>query len=341
MARLFEKTRLGTLELRNRLVMAPMCMYSCPEQDGRVKDFHVIHYGARALGGVGLVICEATAVNPEGRISLEDAGLWNDDQIEPYSRVVDAIHAGGAKAGIQLAHAGKKSRGTPHPSAPSPIPFSDDYPAPKEMKARDIDQVVHDFQKAASRAVKAGFDILEIHGAHGYLINSFLSPLTNQRHDEYGKDRMLILDQIFAAIREVIPSTTPIILRISASDWAEDGNTPESLARDLSRGVLERHGISGLHVSSGGVVMAPITPYPGYQVGMAHTMGSQLNTKIIAGGMIDCPDLAESIVHEGRADFVFLGRALLRDPNWPLRAANRLNADIDWPRQYLRGKFSP
>lgn len=319
--------------------MAPMCMYSCFPQDGMVDDFHVQHYGARAMGGVGLVICEATAIHPDGRISPEDAGLWEDRHIDAYARVVRAIHRGGAKAAIQLAHAGRKSQAAEKPIAPSPIAFNKSYKTPKKMNAFDIDMAARDFGAAAARALEAGFDAIEVHGAHGYLINEFLSPLTNHRKDEYGRDRLLFLDQVLTQIRSRIPSSMPLILRVSAEDWEEGGNSAESLAQALAGGILDRHGVSTVHVSTGGVVDAPVLVYPGYQIPAAETMSRILKTRVIGGGLIDSPEMAESIVQDGRADFVFLGRALLRDPHWVLRAAAVLKHDLQWPRQYQRAKF--
>jgi NADPH2 dehydrogenase len=338
MAKLLEPTRLGTMALRNRVVMAPMCMYSCFNQDGMVDDFHVMHYSSRSYGGVGLVICEATAVDPESRISMEDAGLWNDQQILPFSRVVKAIHQGGAKAAIQLAHAGRKSRSTTEPVGPMAEAFSDDYPVPRELHPKDIDFIANQFAQSARRAVEAGFDAIEVHGAHGYLISTFLSPLSNKRPDEYGKDRLLFLEQILSGIREVIPSSMPLLLRVSGSDWTDKGNSPESLGNLLAGGILTRHGITAVHVSSGGVVNVPIHVYPGFQIPLAHTLSQILDLPIIGGGMIDDPSMAESIVQDGRADFIFLARALLREPHWVLRASRELNHPVEWPKQYERGK---
>jgi len=314
-------------------------MYSCLGQDGIVDSFHQVHYGSRAQGGVGLVICEATGVSPEGRISKECAGLWEDSHIEPYGRVVETIHRGGAKAAIQLNHAGRKSRATSRPLGPSPEAFNAQYPQPEKLSPKEIDRIAKDFGAAAGRAVNAGFDAIEIHGAHGYLISSFLSPLTNHRPDEYGRDRTLFLEQVLGEVRKSIPLGMPLLLRISAHDWAEGGNTPELLGAELSRGILDRYGIAAVHVSSGGVVETSLQPYPGYQIPLAHELKSILSLPIIGGGLIDSPEMAESILQDRRADFIFLARALLRDPYWVLRAAHQLKFDIPWPTQYERGRF--
>ncbi|KGE71273.1 oxidoreductase [Spirochaeta lutea] len=339
MPTLFEPVSLGTMKLRNRVIMAPMCMYSCPEKDGKAGDFHVMHYAARSYGGVGLVLLEATGVHPQGRISEEDLGLWQEDQIPGLQRVVRAIHAGGAKAGIQLGHAGRKSRATPDPVAPSALAFNASYPQPRELSPGEIEQIAGDFGSAARRAVEAGFDCVEIHGAHGYLISEFLSPLCNRRHDDYGRDRLLFLERVLDNVRRSVPEGFPLILRISAEDYAPGGNNPETLGELLGQGILDRYGISALHVSSGGVVDSSIQPYPGYQIPMAETIQECTGAPVIAGGLIQSPEHAESIVAQGRGEFIFLGRALLRDPHWCLRAAHELGAEIPWPTPYRRGRF--
>ncbi|WP_040228653.1 NADPH dehydrogenase NamA [Bhargavaea cecembensis] len=336
MATLFESIKFGEVTLRNRIVMSPMCMYSCPEGDGRVQDWHLVHYPTRAVGGAGLIIVEATAVQPEGRISNEDLGIWEDGQIEGLGRLTDLIKQHGAAAGIQLAHAGRKSETDGDIFAPSAIAFNDRYKEPKEMTTEDIRATVSAFREAARRAKKAGFDVIELHGAHGYLLNEFLSPLSNRRTDEYGgsaENRYRVLRETIDAVKEVWDG--PLFVRVSASDWTDGGMGPDDYV-PMARWMKEQ-GVDFIDVSSGAVVPARIESYPGYQVPFSETIRSGAGIATGAVGMIAEPEHAEEIVRNGRADLVLLGRELLRDPYWPRRAANVLGAEVEAPVQYERG----
>jgi NADPH2 dehydrogenase len=339
MTSLFTGYKLKHMELKNRIVMAPMCMF-CADQDGNPNDWHYIHYTSRAVGGTGLILLEATGVESRGRITDRDLGLWKDEQIAGLKRIVDACHAQGAKVGVQLAHAGRKSEVLTEQSiAPSPIAFSDRYRTPTEMTKEDIDQVKSSFREAARRADMAGFDVIELHGAHGYLISEFLSPLTNQRTDEYGgneESRSRFLREVLQEVVSVWPKDKPIIVRVSAEDFAEGGNHDHILANMLK--LVQNEGIDLVNVSSGGVVNVGVDAYPGYQVGYAETIKKATGLPVVAGGLITSPHMAEEIVQKGQADLIFLGRELLRNPYWPLHAAKELQEEIKWPAPYERSK---
>lgn len=339
MAKLFEGMKIKNMEVRNRIVMPPMCMYSAGE-DGLALDWHRIHYATRAIGGVGLIILEATGVENRGRITDRDLGLWDDAQIEGLADIVGLCKEYGSKVAIQLAHAGRKSEVSSEPSiAPSPIPFNDNYRTPQEMTKEDILMVEDAFQAAAKRADIAGFDAIELHAAHGYLINEFLSPLTNKRTDEYGgsiRNRARFLIEILTKIKRVWPKEKPILVRVSAEEYLPEGNHPEDLIEILNQ--IKSEGVDLVHVSSGGVVEAGIKPYPGYQVLFAEMIRKFTLLPVIAGGLIASPELAEEIVQNERADFVFMGRELLRNPYWPLQAAKELREEIPWPAPYVRAR---
>lgn len=340
MSKLFSSFKVKNLELKNRIVMAPMCMYSA-EEDGKAKEWHYIHYATRAIGGTALIIQEATAVEPRGRITDRDLGIWDDSQIDGLKRIVTECKKHGAAMGIQLAHAGRKCEAASEEIiAPSAIAFDENYKLPKEMSKEDIDEVVQAFKKAASRVLQIGYDIIEIHGAHGYLINEFLSPLSNKRSDEYGgslENRARFLKEVVRAVREVWPMEKPLMLRVSAEDFVPEGNHPEDLAQIIN--LVKEEGIDIINVSSGAVVPAIIKPYPGYQVKYAEIIKENTGLPVIAGGLITEAAMAEEIVQNNRADMVFLARELLRNPYWPLYAAHELKDEIDWPEQYLRGKI--
>ncbi|SIT81360.1 NADPH dehydrogenase NamA [Edaphobacillus lindanitolerans] len=336
MSKLFEPIEIKGVTLRNRIVMSPMCMYSCPEQDGRVQDWHLVHYPSRAVGGAGLIIVEATAVQPEGRISNEDLGIWEDGHTDGLRRLTELVKSHGAAAGIQLAHAGRKSETDGDIFAPSAIAFSDRYKQPNEMTADDIRETVSAFREAARRAKEAGFDVIELHGAHGYLLNEFLSPLSNLREDEYGgsaENRYRIVRETIDAVKEVWDG--PLFVRISASDWTEGGMKPDDYVPMVQW--MKEQGVDLIDVSSGAVVQARIESYPGYQVPFSETIRTGAGILTGAVGMITEPEHAEEIVQNGRADLVLLGRELLRDPFWPRRAAEKLGAELDTPVQYERG----
>lgn len=340
MARLFSPFSFKNVELKNRIVMAPMCMYSA-DNDGNAADFHYIHYTSRAIGGVGLIILEATGVEGRGRISDKDLGIWKDEHVEGLKRITEGCKRYGAKVGIQLAHAGRKSTvSSENCIAPSPIAFSDEYRVPVEMTKDDIKKVINSFRTAATRANQAGFDFIELHAAHGYLINEFLSPLTNNRTDEYGgnlKNRVKFLKEILKEISMVWPKKKPIIVRVSASDYLEGGNTIDSIVDILKE--IKEAGIDFVDVSSGGVVNVNPEAFPGYQVKFAEMIKREVKIPVIAGGLITSPLMAEEIIGNERADLIFLGRELLRNPYWPLQASSILEESIKWPKQYERAEI--
>lgn len=356
MAHLFEPFSLRGMTLRNRIVVSPMCEYS--SDDGFATDWHMVHLGSRAVGGAGLVITEAAAVSPEGRITPNDLGIYRDEHIPALARIVAFIHTHGAKAGIQLAHAGRKassarpwdggaavaaSDGGWTPLAPSPIGFSPDSAAPLEMGEGDIANVLADFPAAARRAITCGFDAIEIHAAHGYLLHSFFSPLSNLRDDRYGgsfENRTRLLREVTGAVRAVIPTGVPLLVRISASDWAGGGWTVEDsvrLARDLAS-----LGCDLIDASSGGLVSHQrIALRPHYQVPFAEKIRAEAGIATGAVGLITEAHAADAIVRNGQADLVLLARELLRDPYWPLHAAATLGVEVDWPVQYDRARPRP
>ena len=336
--KLFTPYTLKNLQLRNHIVMPPMCMYSAGT-DGMPTDFHFTHYTSRAVGGVGLIIREATAVIPCGRISGHCLGLWNDGQAEALAPVVAACRKQGAAMAIQLNHAGRKCEADePVVYAPSAIPFDEKSPMPREMTRADIQDTVQAFRAAAARAAAAGFDIVEIHAAHGYLLSEFLSPLTNIRTDEYGgstENRTRLLKEVLEAVHEVWPAERPVLLRVSAEDYEPDGMHPEEMARILK---IVKPYVDMVDISTGGVVPTPPPAlYPGYQLKAAEYIRQQVGLPTIAVGLLTDPHHVEEILCGGRADLTALGRALLRDPYWVLHAARELDLDYPWPEQYLRG----
>lgn len=334
MSKLFTPYRTRGVELKNRIVMSPMCQYSAKE-DGVITDWHRVHYPARAQGGAGLIVVEATAVEPQGRISARDLGLWDERQKDGLRELVQLIHFHGAKAAIQLAHAGRKATVPGEIVAPSPLAFSDQFPVPKALEQTEIRQLVMRFQHSALLARQAGFDIIEIHAAHGYLINQFLSPLTNQRDDEYGgtpENRFRFLREIVLAVREGWDG--PLWVRFSAEEYAEGGNHVEDTVR-FARWCKEL-GIDLIDVSSGGVVPFPIHDGPGYQVPFAARIKQEAEMDTGAVGLITDPQQAEEILEKGQADLIFLGRELLRNPYWPIQAALKLGDVAPVPTQYSR-----
>lgn len=348
---LFSSFQLRELTFANRIGVSPMCQYS--SVDGFATDWHLVHLGARAQGGAGLVIVEASAVTPEGRISSGDLGIWKDEHIPALRRITEFLHSQGAHAGIQLAHAGRKGsmtvpfhgerllgrgEGGWTPVAPSAIAFSDSYAVPAALDKSGMDAVVKAFADAARRARKAGFDVVEIHSAHGYLLHEFLSPLSNQRTDEYGgsfENRTRLLLQVVDAVRGAWPQNLPVLVRISATDWVEGGWTiDDSVA--LAK-LLKEHGVDLVDCSSGGnVAHAKIPVAPGYQVQFAARIRREAGIATAAVGMITEPVQANRIVAEGEADMVLLAREMLRDPYWAVHAAAALNEPASWPVQYLR-----
>ena len=359
-ASLFDPLALRGITLRNRIVVSPMCQYSCDRQDGVATDWHFVHLGSRAVGGAALVFTEATAVEARGRISPQDLGLWNDEQIEPLARITRFIKEQGAVAGIQLAHAGRKASvrqpwhgGGPVPEdeggwpvvGPSPLPFAEHYPVPHELSVDEIGDVVSAFARAAERSLAAGFEVIELHAAHGYLYHQFLSPASNTRTDRYGgsfENRIRIVVETVRAVRRVWPEHLPLVVRISATDWLEDAvripswTLEQSIA--LAR-VLREEGVDVIDCSSGGNVPHVHVPAgPGYQTSFAERIRRDASIRTMAVGMITTPEQADSILRSAQADLVALAREELRDPYWPLRAARVLGHDVAWPDQYERAR---
>lgn len=339
MSKLFSPFKLREIEFKNRIVMAPMCMDSADEY-GFSNSFHYVHYVTRAVGGVGLIILEATAVESRGRIAHEDIGIWKDEQIDGLRKIVEECKKYGTMMCLQIAHGGRKCEvGCENIIAPSPIAFTEKHRVPNEMTKEDIKIVINSFREAAIRAEKAGFDALEIHAAHGYLINEFLSKLTNKRTDEYGgnhENRARFLKEIVVAVREVWPKEKPLIIRVSAEEYEDKGNHADDVARMLN--FIKAEGVDMIDVSSGGVI--PVMPdvYPGYQIECANEINYKTALPVIGGGLITSPLMAEEIIQNDRADMVYLGRELLRNPYWPLKASQELDHDIEWPKQYHRSK---
>lgn len=351
-AGLFTPFTLRSLTLRNRIVVSPMCQYS--SVDGFATDWHLVHLGSRAVGGAAVVMAEATAVSPEGRISPHDLGIWNDGHIDALARITRFIAAQGAIAGIQLAHAGRKAsvdapwrggrvldehEGGWRPIlAPSAEAFSARTPVPVEMGHDHIERIIGDFRRAAERALAAGFQVVELHGAHGYLLHEFLSPLSNKRTDRYGgsfENRIRFTLETVDAVRQVWPEALPLLMRLSATDWTEGGWDIEQSV-ELSR-ILRTRGVDLVDTSSGGnVAGAKIPVGPGYQVEFAERIRRDAGIPTGAVGMITDPHQAEEIIQGGKADVVVLARELLRDPYWPLRAARVLGVKVTWPSQYER-----
>jgi len=349
---LFDPLKIRGLTLANRIAVSPMCQYSC--ENGFANDWHFVHLGSRAVGGAGLVFAEATAVTAEGRITPQDLGLWTDAHAEPLARIVKFIHSQGSVAAIQLAHAGRKAStarpwegGTKLPEskggwsevvAPSAVAFSPEYPMPAALTEEGIATVIRAFGDAAGRAQKAGFRVIEIHAAHGYLLQEFLSPLSNLRTDRYGgsfDNRTRIVREVVQAIREQWPESRPLFIRISATDWVAGGWDIEQSV-DLAR-QLEPLGVDLVDCSSGGNVFnAKIPVAPNYQVGFAERIRHDTGILTGAVGLITEPDQAESILQTGQADLIVMAREMLRNAYWPMRAAKELGHAMSWPVQYLR-----
>lgn len=348
---LFAPLKLRNLTLPNRIAVSPMCEYS--SVDGFANDWHFVHLGSRAIGGAGLIFTEATAVNPEGRITPSDLGLWKNEHIAELQRITAFLHQHGAYSGIQLAHAGRKasmsvpwephrvipaSEGGWQPVSPSAIPFAEDYATPAALDRAGMDKIVADFIAATHRAIAAGFDVVEVHAAHGYLLHEFLSPLSNQRTDEYGgsfENRVRFPLHVIRAVRSAWPQHLPLFVRISATDWVEGGwNLDESVAFAKLMG---HAGVDLIDVSTGGNHPAQQIPVgPGYQVPHSETIRREADIPTGAVGMITKPVQADQIIRNGQADLVLLAREMLRDPYWPLRAAHELKQEISWPVQYAR-----
>ncbi|MGE5609258.1 MAG: NADH:flavin oxidoreductase/NADH oxidase [Bacillota bacterium] len=353
MSHLFSPLKLRELEFRNRVFVSPMCQYS--SVDGMATDWHLVHLGSRAVGGAALVMAEATAVSPEGRITPEDLGIWSEKHVEGLRRIARFIKEHGAAPAIQIAHAGRKAStaapwqgGNPlsmeaggwQPIAPTPLPFDDKHPVPREMTGLDIAAVVEQFAAAAKRSLAAEFEAVEIHMAHGYLLHEFLSPLTNRRTDEHGgtlENRMRLPLAVARRVREIWPGKWPVFVRISATDWVEGGwDIQQSII--LSRS-LKDLGIDLIDCSSGGLVPHAKMPVsPGYQVPFAEAIRREVGIATGAVGLIIKPEQADRIIRNNQADAVLLAREMLRNPYWPLHAAHVLGVDVSWPKQYARAK---
>lgn len=355
MPHLFEPFTLRGLTLKHRIVVSPMCMYS--SRDGFANDWHLVHLGSRACGGAALVFTEATSVEAEGRISPDDLGLWKDEHIEFLRRITTFIKSQSSAPGIQLAHAGRKAstlspqegkrgivskeNGGWMPLAPSPIPFNPGDPSPEELTVEGIQRIVRKFREAAARALAAGFEVVEMHSAHGYLLNEFLSPLANHRKDAYGgsfDNRTRIVREVTAAVREVWPESKPLFLRISATDWKEPEGWTIEQSVELAK-MVRGLGVDLIDCSSGGLVPdAKIPAAPGYQIPFAERIRREAGIATGAVGLITTTAQADEIIRAGKADLVLMARGFLRDPYFPLRAAAELGHDIEWPKQYLRAK---
>ncbi|MEI9945605.1 MAG: NADPH dehydrogenase NamA [Chitinophagaceae bacterium] len=353
MSLLFQPLTLRSLTIKNRIVVSPMCQYSA--EDGFANDWHLVHLGSHAVGGAGIVFTEATSVSPEGRISPGDLGIWKDEQIGMLKRITSFIEKHGAVPGIQLAHAGRKAshhipwkggnaladnEGAWQTVAPSAIPFKEDEPAPQAMDKKATQQLINDFKAAAVRAATAGFKIIEIHAAHGYLLNEFMSPISNQRTDEYGgsfENRIRIVLEVIHAVREVWNKDLPLFMRISSADWVEGGWTAEDSVKLAL--VIKDKGVDLLDCSSGGISplqKIPVTPL--YQVPFSEKIKKETGMLTSAVGLITTAQEAEQVLQEQQADLIFLARQMLRDPYFPLHAAKELKVDIPWPVQYERAK---
>jgi len=356
MRHLFEPLKLRGLTLKHRIAVSPMCMYS--SLDGFANDWHLVHLGSRACGGAALVMTEATAVEPEGRISPDDLGLWKDEHIEFLKRITSFIKSQGAAPGIQLAHAGRKaSTYSPHvrtakgyipvgqdgwkPVAPSAIPVDTAATVPEELTVDGVQRIIHKFAEAAGRALTAGFEVIELHAAHGYLLDEFLSPLSNHRTDAYGgslENRTRLVREVVTAVRRVWPEEKPLFLRISATDWKEPEGWTVDQSVELAK-MVKGLGVDLIDCSSGGLVPdAKVPAAPGYQVPFAERIRKEAGIATGAVGFITTAAQADEIIRDGKADVVLLAREFLRDPYFPLHAAAELGQDIDWPKQYLRAK---
>ncbi|HTL89649.1 MAG TPA: NADH:flavin oxidoreductase/NADH oxidase [Leptolyngbya sp.] len=351
MPHLFEPFHQRGIVFRNRVAVSPMCQYS--SKDGFANDWHTVHLVSRAVGGAGLIITEASAIEPEGRISPQDLGIWQDEQIEPLANIVKMLHHNGAMAGIQLAHAGRKASTAPPwengvvlseaqggwiPIAPSALPFESESIKPIALSIEQIQALTRSFVAAAQRSLEAGFDVIEIHAAHGYLLHEFLSPISNQRTDEYGgsfANRIRFLCEVTAAVRAILPDQTPLWVRISAIDWLENGWTIEESV--LLSDKLKSLGVDLMDCSSGAIAPGEkISTGAGYQTGFADRIRRETGIATGAVGMITSPEQADQIIRMGQADMVLLGREMLRDPYWAMRAAKKLRQSIPTPVQYQR-----
>ncbi|WP_059102973.1 NADH:flavin oxidoreductase/NADH oxidase [Shouchella shacheensis] len=336
---LFTPYQLKDLALKNRVVMSPMCQYSVEAKDGIPNDWHTLHYTSRAVGGTGLIIVEMTNVEPDGRISDYCLGLWSDEHTSAFKEIVDNAHKHGAKVGIQIAHAGRKAEDAKVPVAPSAIAFDETFKTPRALSTEEVEEMVEKYRLAARRAVEAGVDTIELHGAHGYLIHQFHSPLSNKRTDKYGQDLTRFGVEVIQAVKSEMPKEMPLLMRISGTEFV-DGGYGMKEAIDFSKAYQEA-GVDMFDVSAGGE--GPITPHGrpgthgGYQVPYARQLKEALDVPVMAVGRLDAPALANNVIGTEDADLIAIGRGLLRNPYWALEAAKQLKKDMDVPVQYKAG----
>lgn len=346
MSNMFSPYSIKNLTIKNRIVMPPMCQYSVDKEDGVPNDWHSVHYVSRAVGGAGLIILEMTSVTPEGRITNRDLGLWSDEQIPHYQRLVSQIKKYDAKVGIQIAHAGRKAEDANQPVGASDIPvevlpeetINGELKQPRALTTQEVKETIQQFKNAAERAVKAGFDTIELHGAHGYLLHQFMSPSINNRMDEYGQDLALFGEEVVKAVKSVIPSEMPLIMRLSAIEYIDGGyNLPHAI--NMAKR-FKAAGVDVFHVSSGGEGLpGKLKPKntPGYQVPFAREFKNQLGLPVIAVGKLSDPDLAEATISNGDAELIAIARGMLNDPYWALHAEKTLTRKVNPPFQYSRG----
>jgi NADPH2 dehydrogenase len=334
---LFNEFKIKGMTMKNRITMAPMCMYVAGD-DAMATEWHMIHYGSRAAGGVALITQEATAVSPEGRISSRDLGIYSDSHVEGLERLVDTVHEMGALSCIQLAHAGRKSEAdVPEIYAPSAIAYDGSFRTPIEADKAYLVKIVDDFRVAAVRAQAAGYDAIQIHAAHGYMLNEFLSPITNKRTDDYGGklvNRARLLGEVIDAVRSAWPESKPLSVRVTADDYEPGGNHPEDVSAALN--LVKYKGIDFVDVSSGGVTPSVPRVWPGYQLQFAETIKNETGLPVVGGGLITNAAMANEAISDGKCDMIYLGRELLRNPFFPLLAAGEHGVELQWPASYER-----
>ena len=334
LAGLFEPFQLKGLTVKNRIMMSPMCQYSVWNEDGAPSEWHYVHYISRAVGGTGLIMMEMTDVVPDGRITVRDLGIWDDAQIPAFRRIIDQVHGYGAKIGIQIAHAGRKAESPElKPEGPSAIAFSDKYRVPHALTRDEVKGVIDAFRQGARRAVEAGADTVELHGAHGYLIHQFMSPLSNHRDDEYGEPTRFGVE-VIQAVKSVLPSEMPLMMRLSATEYTDQGYNFEQLV-EMAR-AYQQAGVDMFDISSGGNVEVKVHSYPAFQAPYAVALKRALNMAVSAVGRLESYDLAASLVEHGDVDMVAIGRGMLKDPYWANSAALHFEGKVQVPFEYYR-----
>ncbi|MBA4494320.1 NADH:flavin oxidoreductase/NADH oxidase [Paenactinomyces guangxiensis] len=334
MAGIFDPITLGKLEIKNRVVMSPMCQYQAVNRQGKAETWHMVHYVSRAIGGTGLILMEMTNVEPRGRITEKCLGIYDDTHVDAFAPIVEECHKYGAKVGLQIAHAGRKSMLDGQAVAPSAIPFSPQNQVPKELSKTEIETIIEQFGRGAERAVKAGFDTIELHGAHGYLIHQFMSPASNKRNDEYGDPVKFALDVIHI-VKQAMPEGMPLIFRVSAVEYSEGGYTFDEMLAHCR--LFQAAGVDVFDISTGGDSPARPEVYPGYQVTYAEVYKKELDLPVITVGKLENPHLAEAVIRNGQADLVCIGRGMLRNPYWVKEAAVTLGAELELPGVYNLG----